>query len=145
MLQPGTVAPAFELKDHLGRTVKLADFKGQRVVLFFYPKADTPGCTKQACGFRDVTAEYRKKGVPTLGISLDTVAENKAFADKFKLDYALLCDVEHAVALAYMAIEHVKDKYAKRYTYVIGADGRIEQAIDTKDPAGQAAELLKGM
>ena len=145
MLQAGTVAPPFELQDHLGRTVKLSDFKGKKVVLFFYPKADTPGCTKQACGFRDVTAEYRKKGVPTLGISLDTVAENKAFAEKFKLEYPLLCDVDHAVALAYKTIDHPKDKYARRYTYVIGADGRIEQAIDTKDPGAQAAELLKSM
>ncbi len=145
MLQAGTVAPSFELQDHLGRTVKLADFKGKRVVLFFYPKADTPGCTKQACGFRDATAEYRKKGVPTLGISLDSVADNKAFADKFKLEYPLLCDVGGSVALAYKAIEHPKDKYAKRYTYVIGADGKIEQAIDTKDPGAQAAELLKGI
>lgn len=145
MLQAGTLAPSFELQDHLGRTVKLADFEGQRVVLFFYPKADTPGCTKQACGFRDATAEYRKKGVPTLGISLDSVAENKAFADKFKLEYPLLCDVGGSVALAYKAIDHAKDKYARRYTYVIGPDGKIEQAIDTKDPGAQAAQLLNGL
>jgi len=123
MLQAGTVAPSFELKDHLGRTVKLSDYKGKKVV----------------------TAEFRKKGVPTLGISLDTVAENKAFADKFKLEYPLLCDVDHTVALAYKTIDNLKDKYARRYTYVIGSDGEIEQAIDTKDPGAQAAELLKAI
>jgi peroxiredoxin Q/BCP len=79
-----------------------------------------------------------------LGISFDTQAENKAFAEKFSYDFPLLCDTERKVGLAYGAAENVKDKYAKRFTYVIGADGRIEQAIDTKDPAGQAAELLKG-
>jgi len=79
-----------------------------------------------------------------LGISFDTPAENKAFAEKFAYDFPLLCDTERKVGLAYKAAEHAKDKYAKRYTYVIGADGKIEQAIDTKDPAGQAAELLHG-
>ena len=78
-----------------------------------------------------------------LGISFDTQAENKAFADKFDYDFPLLCDTERTVGIAYKAAEHPKDKYAKRYTYVIGADGKIEQAIDTKDPGGQAAELLK--
>ena len=77
-----------------------------------------------------------------LGISFDTQAENKAFAEKFGYDFPLLCDTERKVGLAYKAAENAKDKYAKRYTYVIGADGKIEQAIDTKDPAGQAAELL---
>jgi peroxiredoxin Q/BCP len=80
-----------------------------------------------------------------LGISFDTQAENKAFAEKFGYDFPLLCDTERAVGLAYKAAENAKEKYAKRYTYVIGADGKIEQAIDTKDPAGQAAELLKGL
>jgi len=78
-----------------------------------------------------------------LGISFDTQAENKAFADKFDYDFPLLCDTERTVGIAYQAAEHPKDKYAKRYTYVIGADGKIEQAIDTKDPAGQATELIK--
>jgi peroxiredoxin Q/BCP len=78
-----------------------------------------------------------------LGISFDTQAENKAFAEKFDYDFPLLCDTERTVGLAYKAAENAQDKYAKRYTYVIGADGKIEQAIDTKDPAGQAAELLK--
>ena len=78
------------------------------------------------------------------GVSFDTAAENRAFAEKYAFNFPLLCDTERKVGLAYQAAEHAKDKYAKRYTYVIGADGKIEQAIDTKDPAGQAAELLKG-
>ncbi len=145
MLKPGTVAPPFELKDHLGRTVKLADFEGKKVVLFFYPKADTPGCTKQACGYRDARLEYLGKGVQALGISLDTQEGNKAFAQKFSIEYPLLCDIEHSVALAYKAIGSVKERYAKRFTYVIGPDGKIEQAIDTRHPGGQAVELLKGL
>ncbi len=80
-----------------------------------------------------------------LGISFDTQAENKAFAEKFSYDFPLLCDTERKVGLAYQAAENAKDKYAKRLTYVIGADGKIAQAIDTKDPAGQATELLKSI
>ncbi len=80
-----------------------------------------------------------------LGISFDTPAENKAFAEKFGYDFPLLCDVDRKIGLAYHAAESPKDKYAKRFTYVIGPDGKIEQAIDTKDPGGQAAELLKTM
>ena len=80
-----------------------------------------------------------------LGISFDTAKENKAFAEKFGYTFPLLCDVDHKVGLAYQACDSAKDKYARRYTYVIGADGKIEQAIDTKDPAGQAAELLKSV
>ena len=79
-----------------------------------------------------------------LGISFDTQAENKAFAEKFDYDFPLLCDIERKVGLAYKAAESPKDRYAKRYTYVIGPDGKIEQAIDTKDPGGQAAQLLRG-
>jgi len=80
-----------------------------------------------------------------LGISFDTQVENQAFAEKFAYDFPLLCDTERKVGLAYRAAENAKDKYAKRFTYVIGADGKIEQAIDTKDPAGQAAELLNSI
>ena len=80
-----------------------------------------------------------------LGVSFDTQAENKAFADKFDYDFPLLCDTERTVGIAYKAAEHPKDKYARRYTYVIGADGRIEQAIDTKDPGAQASELLQAL
>ena len=142
MLKPGTLAPDFELQDHRGRKTKLADFRGKRVVLFFYPKADTPGCTKQACGFRDARLEYLGQGVQAIGISLDDVQANAAFAKKFGIEYPLLCDVEHKVALAYKAIDALDEPYAKRFTYLIAADGTIEKAIDTKDPGGQAAELL---
>jgi peroxiredoxin Q/BCP len=142
MLKPGTTAPDFALPDHLGRTVRLADFRGRRVVLFFYPKADTSGCTKQVCGFRDASSAYAGKGVQALGISVDTVEANRAFAEKFGLEYPLLCDVGRSVALAYRAVDSLSDPYARRFTYVIGADGRIEQAIDTRDPGAQAAELV---
>jgi len=145
MLKPGTPAPEFELEDHLGRKVKLSDYRGKKVVLFFYPKADTPGCTKQACGYRDARLEYLGKGIQALGISLDDQAGNLAFAKKFSIEYPLLCDVEHTVALAYKAIGSLKERFARRMTYVIGPDGKIEQAIDTRDPGAQAAELLKAL
>ncbi|MFN0243531.1 MAG: peroxiredoxin [Planctomycetota bacterium] len=145
MLKIGDTAPAFEATDHTGKKIKLADFAGKRIVLWFYPKADTPGCTKEACGFRDNTPAYQGKDVEILGVSFDTPAENKAFADKFKLKYRLLSDTDRKIGIAYKAADNASDKYAKRYTYVIGATGKIEQAIDTKDPANQAADLLKSV
>jgi peroxiredoxin Q/BCP len=144
-LAVGAKAPAFTLKRDGGTSVALKDFKTRNLVLYFYPKADTPGCTKQACGFRDARLEYLGRGVQALGISLDSVAENNAFAKKFSIEYPLLCDVDHTVALAYKAIDSLEERYAKRFTYVIGADGKIEKAIDTKNPGAQAAELLGGI
>ena len=99
----------------------------------------------EGCGFRDRIRDYEEKGVEILGISFDTVAENKAFAVKFQYPYRLLSDPERKVGIAYMACDGAEDRYAKRFTYVIGPDGRIEQAIDTKDPAGQAGSLLASM
>lgn len=142
MLKPGDPAPDFELQDHHGKLVRLSGLRGQRVVLYFYPKADTPGCTKQGCGFRDRMRDYTAKGVAVLGISFDSVEDNRAFAEKFGYTFPLLSDVDRKAGLAYKAAEDRIDKYAKRFTYVIGPDGKIEQAIDTKDPAGQAAALL---
>jgi peroxiredoxin Q/BCP len=144
MLEPKTVAPDFEALDQNGKKVRLSDFKGRRFVLYFYPKADTPGCTKQGCAFRDRSKDYGTKGVEVLGVSFDSVPEIKAFADKFSFPFRLLSDPERKMGLAYKACEKATDQYARRYTYVIGADGKIEQAIDTKDPGGQASQLLAG-
>ncbi len=143
MLKVNDVAPEFTLTDHLGKTVRSKDFAGKRLVLYFYPKADTPGCTKQGCGFRDRSSDYSKKDVAVFGVSFDTVAELKAFADKFKFPFRLLSDPTKQTSIAYQAAESAADKYPKRITYVIGANGKIEHAIDTKDPAGQAEALLK--
>jgi peroxiredoxin Q/BCP len=142
MLKVGDTAPDFEVQDHTGKTVRLRELRGKRVVLFFYPKADTPGCTKQSCGFRDRFPDYQKAGISVFGVSFDTVEENAAFAKKFGFAYPLLCDTKRELGLAYKTCDSAQDPYSKRLTYVIGADGKIAQAIDTKDPAAQAATLL---
>jgi peroxiredoxin Q/BCP len=142
MIATGAPAPDFELPDQDGEPVKLSAFRGQTVVVYFYPKADTPGCTTQACGFRDQDLGFGKIGVEVLGVSFDPPAENAAFAEKYGLGFRLLCDVDRSMGLAYKACENKDDAYPRRITYVIGPDARIEQAIDTKDAGGQAAELL---
>jgi peroxiredoxin Q/BCP len=142
LLAVGSAAPAFEERDHRGDVVRLADFAGKRFVLYFYPKADTPGCTKQACGFRDQDLGFGKLAIEVLGVSFDTPAENAAFAEKHGLGFRLLCDVDRSMGLAYKACEKRDDAYPRRITYVIGPDARIEQAIQTADAGGQAAELL---
>lgn len=145
MLKAGEVAPPFEAIDHEGRTVRLKDFAGKRVVLWFYPKADTPGCTKQGCGFRDWHKDIANTGAQVLGVSFDTPADNKAFAEKFRFPFPLLCDVDRKIGLAYKACDTASEAYAKRFTYVIGPDGKIERAIDTKDPGAQAEALSKSL
>src|ERR1700685_2175451 len=101
MIEPGQAAPDFELPDQDGRAVKLSDFRGQNVVVYFYPKAATPGCTVQACGVRDNHAAYAQAGAAVLGISPDTVAKVKKFHDKESLNFTLLADDGHAVADSY--------------------------------------------
>jgi peroxiredoxin Q/BCP len=142
MLHVGDPAPDFAATDHRGNLVTLSGLKGRRFVLWFYPKADTPGCTRQGCGFRDQAAGYAEKGVAIFGVSFDTEAENAAFAEKFSFPFPLLSDTDHEVGLAYGACDSPTDGYAQRITYVIGPDGLIEQAMKTKDPGGQAASLL---
>ena len=114
VIEPGDKAPDFELPEQDGRAVKLSDYRGQRVVLYFYPKADTPGCTVQACGVRDHRADYAKVGSVVLGISPDPVAKVKKFHDKYDLDFGLLADEDHAVAEAY-GVWVTKSMYGKTY------------------------------
>src|SRR5271165_5886743 len=114
MIEPGEQAPDFELCDQDGRAVKLSDFKGQPVVLYFYPKADTPGCTTQACGVRDHQGDYAQAGAVVLGISPDPVAQVKRFHDKHALNFALLADEDHAVADAY-GVWAQKSMYGREY------------------------------
>ncbi|MGH2849540.1 MAG: thioredoxin-dependent thiol peroxidase, partial [Solirubrobacteraceae bacterium] len=101
MLEPGTQAPDFTLPDQDGNDVKLSDLKGKTVVLYFYPKADTPGCTTQACGVRDRRADYAAAGAVVLGVSPDPVKRVKKFVDKYDLGFTLLADQDHAVAERY--------------------------------------------
>jgi len=133
MLQPGTDAPEFSVRDHNGNTVSLKDSKGKKVVLWFYPKADTPGCTMEGQGFRDDFKSFEEKNVQIFGVSLDNVADNKAFAEKFSFPYPLLCDVKREIALSYHAVKSVDEQYAARISYVIGEDGKILESIESVD------------
>ena len=145
MLGKETRAPGFSVKDHNGNTVSLADFNGKKVVLWFYPKADTPGCTIEGKGFRDDYEKFAQKNTVILGVSLDNETDNKAFAEKFNFPYPLLCDVNQEIALAYEAVKGPEDEYASRITYVIGEDGNILEAIsqvDTKTHSGDLCSKL---
>jgi peroxiredoxin Q/BCP len=140
MIEPGDRAPDFELPDQDGRAVKLGDFAGQPVVVYFYPKADTPGCTTQACGVRDHQSDYRSAGATVLGISPDPVAAVKRFHDKQGLNFPLLADQDHAVADRY-GVWVEKSMYGRRYmgnertTFVIDPDGRVSAVLRKVKPA----------
>ncbi len=141
MPQPGDPAPGFELSDQHGETVRLADLKGAWTVLYFYPKADTPGCTTQACGVRDSSAEYERRGVRVIGVSPDETREVAAFDDKYDLGFTLLADPGHAVADRY-GVWVEKNMYGKkrwgiqRATFIIDPDGKIAKTF----PRVQAAK-----
>jgi thioredoxin-dependent peroxiredoxin len=144
----GKMAPAFKLPASTGETISLANFKGKQiVVLYFYPKADTPGCTKEACGFRDALADYDKAKVAVLGISPDPVKAVEKFAKKFTLNFALLADEDHAVAERY-GVWVEKSMYGRKYwgaartTFVIGRDGKIRHIFEKVKPEGHDAEVL---
>jgi peroxiredoxin Q/BCP len=134
MLDVGKQAPDFQLPDQNGDLVQLSDFKGQTVVLYFYPRADTPGCTTQACGVRDRRAEYAAAGARVIGVSPDEVGAIEKFAGKYDLDFTLLADADHAVAEAYGAWVE-KSMYGKKYmgvaraTFIVGPDGKIAKRL----------------
>ncbi|MBT5969402.1 MAG: peroxiredoxin, partial [Nitrospina sp.] len=133
------------VKDHNGNDVSLKDFGGKKVVIWFYPKADTPGCTIEGKGFRDDYEKFIKKNTVILGVSLDNESDNKAFAAKFDFPYPLLCDVNREISLAYKAVKGPEDEYTSRITYVIGEDGNILEAIsqvDTKTHSGDICSRL---
>lgn len=129
-LEPGTKAPAFTLKDHEGTSVKLSDLKGNPVVLYFYPRDDTPGCTKEACAFRDRYDEMKKLGAQLFGVSADSAESHLKFREKYSLPFPLLVDVKHTMMEKY-GVWREKNLYGKksmgiqRSTYLIDADGKI--------------------
>ena len=150
MITPGTRAPAFSLLDQHGATVTSASLKGRRVLLFFYPKASTPGCTQQACGLRDIAGQVGDTLI--VGVSPDKPAAQKKFDEKYGLGYDLLADTEHELAEAY-GVWKLKKNYGKEYmgiersAFLIGADGKIEQAwykISPKDTPLKLLEALGG-
>ena len=141
MLQPGAEAPTFLVNDHNGNSINLKDYLGKKVVLWFYPKADTPGCTMEGQGFRDDIKKFEEKGIQIFGVSLDNEKDNKAFAEKFSFTYPLLCDVNKDIALAYHAIKSAEDQHATRISYVIGEDGKILESIESVDTKNHSNDL----
>jgi thioredoxin-dependent peroxiredoxin len=143
-------APDFTLPADDGSPVRLSDYRGQRVILYFYPKADTPGCTTQACDFRDLQPQLRERGAVVLGVSPDSVEDVRAFREKFSLPFSLLADADHQVSEAY-GVWKLKSLYGKNYwgversTFLIDEEGRIEQVYRKVDPEGHASQLLEAL
>jgi thioredoxin-dependent peroxiredoxin len=147
MIEAGQQAPDFTIPDQDGNPVTLSSLKGAPVVLYFYPKADTPGCTTQACGVRDHVADYDTKGARVLGVSPDPVKKVKKFHDKFDLNFTLLADEDHAVAELY-GVWVEKSMYGRTYmgnertTFVIDADGTVAEVLHKVKPAEHDALVL---
>ncbi len=141
-------APAFTLQDQNGKEMSLKDFQGKYVVLYFYPRADTPGCTIEACEFRDSYKKIEKTGAVILGISPDTPKAQKKFEEKFDLPFTLLADADKTVCNAYGVIQE-KNMYGKkvmgvaRTTFIIGPDGKIKHIFHKVKPEGHATEVLE--
>ena len=150
MLAEGEKAPAFTLPDQNGEKVKLSDLKGQTVVLYFYPKADTSGCTTQACGVRDRRADYEAAGVRVIGVSPDEVKDVDKFAGKYDLDFTLLADTDHAVAEKYGTWVE-KSMYGRQYmgvqraTFIIDPKGKIARVFPKVQPKKHDDLVLKAL
>ncbi len=143
LLKKGDLAPAFSVLSHEGKTLSLSDFTGKKVVLWFYPKADTPGCTAEACGFRDRKSSFELRNAVLLGVSFDTVEENAAFARKFAVTYPLLCDTQRELGISYGACEKPSDTYAQRIAYLIDEKGKILEVFPKVDARTFPEEVLK--
>ena len=150
MLSEGTAAPDFELSADDGQQVKLSDYRGKPVVLYFYPKDDTPGCTTEACEFRDAYDVFRERGAEVLGVSPDDVRSHEKFKTKYQLPFTLLADPDHAVAKRYGVWG--ERKFAgktymgiNRSTFVIDADGKVARAMLGIKPAGHATQVLDSL
>jgi thioredoxin-dependent peroxiredoxin len=145
-LSVGDIAPPFSVKDTNGITRILSDYAGIPVVLYFYPKDDTPGCTKEACSFRDNYDQYLSKGITVFGVSMDNEASHQAFTEKFSLPFPLLADVDGALTKAYdVEGERNGVRYSTRVTYVIGADGKIAQVHTSINTETHATDILSTM
>jgi peroxiredoxin Q/BCP len=149
-LTVGAKTPAFSAPDQSGKTVSLADFAGKKVVLYFYPKDDTPGCTTEACSFRDGHSAFQKKGAVVLGVSPDDAKSHTKFIEKFGLPFPLLADTDRKIAEAY-GVWVEKSMYGKTYmgversTFVIDAEGKLSAIYRKVKPAEHTAEVLAGL
>ena len=148
MIKEGTTAPAFKTTDADGETISLKELKGQKVVLYFYPKDDTPGCTKEACSFRDAWAKFKKRGIKVLGVSPDSEASHKKFETKYNLPFTLLADKDHAIADAY-GVWGEKKFMGRTYmgvlrtTFLIDEKGKIKKVFEKVKPEDHANEVLE--
>jgi peroxiredoxin Q/BCP len=147
LVEPGRKAPAFSLNDQHGRTHKLSEYEGRPVVLYFYPKDDTPGCTKESCDFRDNLVKFNASKAQVLGVSVLDEASKARFAEKYSLNFPLLADVDHEVAEKY-GVWQKKTNYGREYmgiartTYLIGADGTVAKRWDKVSVTGHAEDVL---
>jgi peroxiredoxin Q/BCP len=150
MVEEGTQAPDFELESDTGERVRLSSLRGSPVVLYFYPRDDTPGCTTQACGLRDVWSELQARGAVVLGVSPDSPASHVKFKEKYALPFTLLADEDHAVAELYGTWVE-KRNYGKTYmgiersTFVVDADGNLARVMRKVKPAGHADDVLAAL
>jgi thioredoxin-dependent peroxiredoxin len=148
MIKEGDAAPDFEARDAEGNNVRLSELRGQKVVVYFYPKDDTPGCTKEACSFRDSFAEFGRRGIKLLGVSTDDEKSHRKFAEKYSLPFTLLADTDHAVADAfgvYGEKQFAGRKYmgVSRATFLIDEGGRVRKVFDKVKVDEHADEVLK--
>ena len=150
MIEEGKPAPDFELKSDSGESVKLSDLRGRQIVLYFYPKDDTPGCTKQACGIRDAYGEFERAGAVVLGVSPDDEGSHLKFKEKFDLPFTLLADEDHRVSEEYGVWG--KKKYMgrtymgiSRSTFVIGEDGNVKSVMHNVKPDSHADDVLAAL
>ena len=142
MVETGTTAPAFTLTADDGTQVSLSEFRGQKIVLYFYPKADTPGCTKEACALRDAWSDLKDEKIKVFGVSYDTPRSNHAFAEKFSLPFLLLSDSEKSLAKS-VGANRFLIPVPKRISYLVGADGKILKAYPSVSPASHAEDVLR--
>jgi peroxiredoxin Q/BCP len=150
MLREGDPAPDFEVLDDQGKPFRLSDLNGKEVVLYFYPKADTSGCTKEACEFRDAIGKFKRRGVVVIGVSPDKPTAQAKFKAKYDLSFPLLADTDHKIAEAY-GVWQEKSLYGKKYmgiartTFVIDRDGRIKKVFEKVKPEGHAEQVLAAL